>query len=95
MFIPPFTKLTKQSYLFTEQLHDPLHYMNNLPGLGCLFGDMNIHYYYPLQSLTKQIFTILSLHSLVQAINKPTHKCCHIIEWVIVRPDDNIHRNVL
>ena len=25
-------------------------------------------------------------------INKPTHRCGHIIDWVIVRPDDDIHR---
>ena len=36
--------------------------------------------------------TTLSLHSLVQVNNKPTHRCGHIIDWVIVRPDDDIHR---
>ena len=44
------------------------------------------------QSLTKQTLSTLSLHSLVQVINKPTHWCGHIIDWVIVRPDDDIHR---
>ena len=34
----------------------------------------------------------LSLYGLVQVINKPTHRCGHIIDWVIVRPDDDIHR---
>ena len=34
----------------------------------------------------------LNLYSLVQVINKPTHRCGHIIDWVIVRPDDYIHR---
>ena len=53
---------------------------------------MNIHFDYPLQSLTKHTLTTLSLHSLVQVINKPTHRCGHIIDWVIVRPDDDIHK---
>ena len=53
---------------------------------------MNIHFDNPLQSLTKQTLTTLSLHSLVQVINKPTHRCSHIIDWVIVRPDDDIHK---
>ena len=35
--------------------------------------------------------TTLSLYNLVQVINKPTHRCGHIIDWVIVRPDDDIH----
>ena len=60
--------------MFTEQLPDLLDYVNNLPGFVCLVGDMNIHFDNPLQSLTKQTLTTLSLHSLVQVINKPTHR---------------------
>ena len=72
--------------MFTEQLHELLDYVNNLPGFVCLVGDMNIHFDNPLQSLTKQTLTT------VQVIDKPTHRCGHIIDWVIVRPDDDIHR---
>ena len=53
---------------------------------------MNIHFDNPLQSLTKQTLSTLSLYDLVQVIKKPTHKCGHIIDWVNVRPDDDIHR---
>ena len=56
------------------------------------YYDMNIHFDNPLQSLTKQTLSTLCLYSLVQVINKPTHRCGHIIDWVIVRPDDDIHR---
>ena len=74
--------------MFTEQLPDLLDYINSLPGFDCHVGDIvNL-----LQSLTKQNLTTLSLYNLVQVINKPTHKCCHIIDWVVVRPDDDIHR---
>ena len=38
----------------------------------------------------EQTLTTLSLYSLVQDINEPTHRCGHIIDWVIVRPDDDI-----
>ena len=51
-----------------------------------------VHFDNPLQSLTKQTLTTLSLYGLVQVINKPTHRFGHIIDWVIVRPDDDIHR---
>ena len=77
--------------MFTEQLPDFLDYVSNLPGFVCLVGDMNIHFYNPLQSLTKQTSTTLSLHSLVQVTNKPTHRCGHIIDMVNVRHDDDIH----
>ena len=78
--------------MFTEQLTDLLGYINNLPGFVCLVGDMNIHFDNPQQSLAKQTWFTHSFYSLVQIINKPTHKCGHITDWVIVRPDDDIHK---
>ena len=75
--------------MFTEQLLDLLDYINNLPGF--VRGDMNIHFDNPLQSPTKQTLTILSLYSLVQVINKPTQRYGHIIDWVVYRPDYDIH----
>ena len=77
--------------MFTEQLPDLLDYVNSLPGFVCLVGDMNIHFDNPLQSLTKQTLTTLSLYDLFQVISEPTHRCGHIIDWAIVRPDDDIH----
>ena len=77
--------------MFTEHLPD-LDYINNLPGFVCLVGDMNIHFDNLLQSLTKQTLTTLSLYNLVHVINKPTHMCGHIIDTVIVRPEDDIHK---
>ena len=89
---PPNRRNNLTDCMSTEQLPDLLDYVNNFPGFVCLVGDMNIHFDNPLQSLTKQTLTTLSLCSLVQVINKPTHRCGHIIAWVIVRPDEDIHR---
>ena len=89
---PPNRRNNLTDSMFTEQLSDLLDYVNSLPGFVCLVGDMNIHFDNPLQSLTKQTLSTLSLYSLVQVINKPTYRCGHIIDWVIVRPDDDIHR---
>ena len=77
--------------MFTEQLPDLLDYVNSLPGFVCLVGDMNINLDSPLQSLSRHTLTTLSLHKLVLVINKPTHMCGHIIDWIVVRPDDDIH----
>ena len=73
--------------MFTELLD----YINNLPGFVCLFGDMNIHFDDPLQSLAKHTLTTLNLYSLVRVINKHTHRCSHIIDRVVGQPDDDIH----
>ena len=88
---PPNRRNNLTDSMFTEQLPDLLDYVNSLPGFVCLVGDMNIHFDNQLQSLTKQTLSTLSLISQVQVINKPTHRCGHIIDWVIVRPDDDIH----
>ena len=89
---PPNRQNNLTDSMFTEQLPDLLDYVNSLPGFVCLVGDMNIHFDNPLQSLTKQTLSTLSLHSLVQVINKPTNMCSHIIDWVIVRPVDDIYK---
>ena len=88
---PPIRQNNLTVSMFTEQLPDFLDYVNSLPGFVCLLGDMNIHFDNPLQSLTNQTLSTLILYDLVQVINEPTHRCGHIIDWVIVRPDDVIH----
>ena len=77
---PPNRRNNLTDSMFTEQLPDLLDYVNSLPGFVCLVGDMNIHFDNPLQSLTKQTLSTLSLYDLVQVINKPTHRCGHIID---------------
>ena len=72
---PPNRRNNLTDSMFTEQLLDLLDYVNSLPGFVCLVGNINIHFDNPLQSLTKQTLSTLSLYSLVQVINKPTHRC--------------------
>ena len=88
---PPNRQNNLTDSMFTEQLPDLHDYVNNLPVFVFLVGDMNIHFDNPLQSQTKQTLTTLSLYDLVKVIKKLTHRCGHIIDWVIVRPDDDIH----
>ena len=89
---PPNRRNNLTDSMLTEQLPDLLDYIKHLPGFACHPGDMKIHFDDPLQSLTKQTLTALSFHNLVQVINKPNHMCCHIINWVVVQPDDGIHK---
>ena len=88
---PPNPRDNLTDSMFTDQLSDLLHYINNYPELVCLVGDMNIHFDNPLQSLTKHALTTRSLYSLVHVIDKPTHMCGHVIDWVIVRPYNDIN----
>ena len=90
--LPPNRRNNPTDSIFTEQLPVLLDYVNNLPGFVCLTCDMNIQFDNTLQSLTRQTLTTLSLHSHVQVIKKATHRCGHTIDWVIARPDDDIHK---
>ena len=93
---PPNRRNNLTDSMLTEQLPDLLDYINNLTGLACLVGDMNIHFDNPLQSLTKRTLITLSLCNIMQIIYKPTHKCGHIINWVVaVRPLMKSIRNQL
>ena len=74
---PPYRRNNLTDSMFTEQLPDLLYYVNSLPGFVCPVGDMNIHFDNPLQSLTKQTLSTLSLYGLVQVINEPTHRCSY------------------
>ena len=92
LYRPPPNQQNNLTYsMSTEQLPD-LDYVDNLPVFVCLVGDINIHFDNPLQSLSKHTLTTLKLYNLVQVINKPTHKCDHIIDWVVVQPDSDIHK---
>ena len=88
---PPNRRNNLTDSMFTEQLPDLLDYIYNHPRFVCLVGEMNIHFDNPLQLLTKKTLSTLNLHSLVQVITMPPHNCVHIIDWVVVRPDDDIH----
>ena len=90
LYRPPPNRRNKLTDTMSTEQMPHLDYMNNLPGFVCLVGDMNIHVDNPLQSQTKHTLTTLCLYSLVQVINKPTYKSCHIIDRV-VRSDDDIH----
>ena len=59
---PPNRQNNLADSMFIEQLPDLLDYVCNLPGFVCLVGDINIHFDNPLQSLTKQTLTTLSLY---------------------------------
>ena len=66
---------------------------NSLHGQLCILGDFNIHFDCPHTPLTAKTVDILNAYSLQQVVTEPTHKGGHILDWVIVRPDEQIHRS--
>ena len=47
-------------------------------------GDFNFHDNDSSDGQVSHLKTLLSDHSLTQLVNVPTHKCGHILDWVVV-----------
>ena len=50
-------------------------------------GDFNFHDNDSSDGQVSHLKTLLSDHSLTQLVNVPTHKCGHILDWVVVHTE--------
>ena len=79
---------------FLVQLPEFLNSCNSLPGQLCIRGDFNIHYDHPHDPLTANTLDILNMYNLQQTVVQSTHRQGHVLDWVIVKPDEGIHQSV-
>ena len=47
-------------------------------------GDFNFHYDDSSDGQVSRLKTLLSDHNLTQLVYVPSHKCGHILDWVVV-----------
>ena len=59
-----------------------------------LLGDINLHYDSEVEFYAQKMKTCLRNRNLTQLINEPTHIKNHILDWVIVRDDDDLVQNI-
>ena len=90
---PPNHKNKLTDSMFLEQFPDLLDMCNSLHGQLCILGDINIHYDCPNSPLTAKTLDILQMYNLKQMVTEPTHRRGHTIDWVLVRPDEQVHRS--
>ena len=57
-------------------------------------GDFNLHFDSDVEPYVLQMKTCLHNRNLKQLVNKPTQKHNHILDWVIVREDDELIQNI-
>ena len=67
-----------------DKLFSTIHFSKGFP---IIFGDFNFHFDQDTSQVTK-IKEILAHHSLLQLVDKPTHRGGHILDWVVVRDTD-------
>ena len=70
-----------------------LEHCNLLRGKLIIFGDFNIHFDSPSNSITLETLEILSTFNVVQAVKESTHIHEHILDWVLYREDEPILRS--
>ena len=57
-------------------------------------GDFNLHFDSDIETYALQMKTCLHNRNLKQIVRKPTQKSNHILDWVIVRDDDELIQNI-
>ena len=79
--------------MFLDQFPEFLDSCNSLPGQICILGDFNIHYDRPHDPVTANTLDILNMYNLQQTVVQSAHRQGHVLDWVIVRPDEGIHQS--
>ena len=64
---------------------------NSLRGQICILGDMYIHYDCPDHPLTAKTLDMLYMYNFKQVVTQSTHRRGHILDCVIIRPNDQVH----
>ena len=64
---------------------------NSLRGQICILGDMNIHYDCPDHPLTAKTLDMLYMYNFKQVVTQSNHRRGHILDCVIIRPNDQVH----
>ena len=80
--------------MLLDQFPEFLGSFNYLPGQFCILDDFNIHYDHPHDPLTANAPDILNMYNLQQTVVQSTHRQGHVLDWVIVRPDEGIHQSM-
>ena len=70
-----------------------LEHCNLLRGKLIIFGDFNIHFDCPSNSITSKTRENLSTFNVVRAVKESTHKREHILDWVLYREDERLLRS--
>ena len=82
---PPSKKNQQKDNIFISELPD-LFELSNLQGGDTFYlGDFNVHFDCPLKPTKAKIIDCLFEFDLVQAVDVPTHRKGHILDWFIYK----------
>ena len=96
---PPPSHKNKLSFtLFLKEFPNVLDFSNSITGKTIILGDFNLHFDQPnspdVSKIRYKFDTKNSIQKfdLMQTVDKPTHRCGHILDWILHRRNDEILR---
>ncbi|KAL8589240.1 hypothetical protein ACOMHN_017041 [Nucella lapillus] len=95
LYRPPPSKVNKLTDgMFFEEFSELLEHANVMGGKTLFLGDFNISWDRPAHPNTVKAVDLLDMFSLSQAVNFPTHRDGHTIDWCVFREEELILRSV-
>ncbi|KAL8562436.1 hypothetical protein ACOMHN_008580 [Nucella lapillus] len=95
LYRPPPSKVNKLTDgMFFEEFSELLEHANVMGGKTVFLGDFNISWDRPAHPNTVKAVDLLDMFSLSQAVNFPTHRDGHTIDWCVFREEELILRSV-
>ncbi|KAL8570302.1 hypothetical protein ACOMHN_011323 [Nucella lapillus] len=95
LYRPPPSKVNKLTDgMFFEEFSEILEHANVMGGKTVFLGDFNISWDRPAHPNTVKAVDLLDMFSLSQAVNFPTHRDGHTIDWCVFREEELILRSV-
>ena len=76
--------------MFHGEFPDLLDFCYNLSGNCIILGDMNVYFDSPNNLCTAKLLNSFDVFNFSQAVNEPTHERGHTLDWIMVRPEDNV-----
>ncbi|KAL8578691.1 hypothetical protein ACOMHN_045680 [Nucella lapillus] len=80
--------------MFFEEFSEILEHANVMGGKTVFLGDFNISWDRPAHPNTVKAVDLLDMFSLSKAVNFPTHRDGHTIDWCVFREEELILRSV-
>ena len=76
--------------MFLEEFPNLLEFSNSIAGSHIILGNFNLHFDQPNSPDVSKILDSISMFDLTQIVDKPTHRCGHILDWILRRRDNEM-----
>ena len=73
-----------------EEFLNLLDFSNSITDKTSILGDFNLHFEQPNSPDVSKFLESIKIFDLMQTVDKPTHRCGYILDWILHRRKDEI-----